>query len=63
MGRFPKTRERRSSRIRARAAEGIMADKAQDAEFRHPDAALVEGGQRPARRQMLARKQELGRLP
>ena len=38
------TRERRAPGIRARASEGIMAGKARDAEFRHPDAA----GQRRA---------------
>ena len=38
LGRFRKARERRAPRIRARAAEGIMSGKAQDTEFRHPEA-------------------------
>ena len=43
-GRFPKTRKRWAPGIRSRASEGIMAGKARDAEFCHPDAA----GQRRA---------------
>lgn len=43
-GRLPKTCERRTTRIRARAVDGIMTFKTWDTEFRNPDTvAYLQG--------------------
>ena len=43
-GRLPKTCERRTTRIRARAVDGIMTFKTWDTEFRNPDTVAYLHG-------------------